>query len=90
MLTTITAEQCRMARAALNLGVRELAKAAAVAPNTIVRLERGDPLHPRTRGLILGCFTAQGVEFIAPQSVSVAGGHGVRLPFAAIAKATAP
>ena len=37
----ITGNQIRMARAALRLGVRDLAKAAGVAPMTISRLENG-------------------------------------------------
>ena len=38
----MTPEQCRMARAGLGLGVRELAAAADVSTNTIARLERGE------------------------------------------------
>jgi transcriptional regulator with XRE-family HTH domain len=34
--------QCRMARAALGLGVRELAAAAKVSIDTVARFERGD------------------------------------------------
>ena len=34
--------QCRMARAALGLSVKKLAVAARVAPQTIVRFDRGD------------------------------------------------
>jgi transcriptional regulator with XRE-family HTH domain len=34
--------QCRMARAALGLSVKKLAVAARVAPQTIVRFERGE------------------------------------------------
>jgi len=42
------ATQCRMARAALKLSVRDLAKLAHVATGTIVRLEAGETLQPRT------------------------------------------
>ena len=40
--------QCRMARAALGLGVRELAAAAKVSIDTVARFERGDQLKERT------------------------------------------
>ena len=40
--------QCRMARAALGLGVRELAAAAKVSIDTVTRFERGDELKERT------------------------------------------
>ena len=71
----MTAEQCRMARAALNLGVRELAAAASVSPTTVTRLERGEALYPRTIAAIRAALEAAGVEFIAENG----GGPGVRL-----------
>jgi transcriptional regulator with XRE-family HTH domain len=61
----LTAAQCRMARAALQLGVRDLAELAKVSPNTIARLERGEALYPRTAGTIRTALEAAGVEFIA-------------------------
>ena len=74
-MTTLTAAQCRMARAALQLGVRELAEAASVSPTTITRLERGETLFPRTLDALRGALEAAGVEFIAENG----GGPGVRL-----------
>jgi transcriptional regulator with XRE-family HTH domain len=71
----MTAEQCRMARAALNLGVRELATAANVSTNTITRLERGESLYPRTVDAIRAALEASGIEFIPENG----GGAGVRL-----------
>ena len=71
----MNAAQCRMARAALQLGVRELAKIARVSPTTITRLERGEALHPRTVEAIRAALEAGGVEFIPPNG----GGVGVRL-----------
>ncbi|TPK18041.1 helix-turn-helix transcriptional regulator [Mesorhizobium sp. B2-5-7] len=56
--------QCRMARAALQIGVRELAEAANVSTNTITRLERGEELQPRTVAAIRIALEAAGVEFI--------------------------
>jgi transcriptional regulator with XRE-family HTH domain len=55
--------QCRMARAALGLGVRELALAAKVSIDTITRFERGDQLKERTIEAIQRALEAAGVEF---------------------------
>ena len=71
----LTASHCRMARAALELGVRELASAASVSTNTISRLERGESLNARTLAAIRAAFEAAGVEFIEENG----GGPGVRL-----------
>ena len=73
---SITPEQCRMARAALDIGVRDLAKISDVSPNTIARLERGDKLHTRTLDYIRGALEAKGVIFISKQAVSAQGGSG--------------
>ena len=64
-----------MARAALGLGVREIADKARVSPDTIARLERGEPLRDRTVDSIRSALEAAGVEFIAENG----GGPGVRL-----------
>ena len=75
----MNAAQCRMARSALQLGVRELAEAAQVSPTTISRLEAGEELKPRTVAAIRAALEAAGVEFI-PENGS---GPGVRLRGAA-------
>jgi transcriptional regulator with XRE-family HTH domain len=59
----ILAVQCKMARAALGLGVRELANLAAVSQDTVSRLERGEDLMPRTLDAIGAALEAAGVEF---------------------------
>jgi transcriptional regulator with XRE-family HTH domain len=59
----LTAAQCRMARAALKLEVRQLADAANVSTSTIVRFERGEVLLLRTVDAIRGALEAKGVEF---------------------------
>jgi transcriptional regulator with XRE-family HTH domain len=64
-----------MARAALGWGVRELATAAKVSPDTIARLERGETLYPRTVAAVRAALESAGVEFIAENG----GGPGVRL-----------
>jgi predicted transcriptional regulator len=71
----MNAAQCRMARAALQIGVRELAASAKVAPSTITRLEAGDDLKPRTIEAVRAALEAAGVQFIAENG----GGPGVRL-----------
>ncbi|WP_431285912.1 helix-turn-helix domain-containing protein [Humitalea sp. 24SJ18S-53] len=64
-----------MARAALGLGVRELALASGVSADTIVRLEKGELLQPRTLAAIRAALEVAGVEFIEENG----GGPGVRL-----------
>ncbi len=60
----MNAQQCRMARAALGLGVRELAALAKVATGTITRLEAGEALKPRTVEAIQRVLEKAGIEFI--------------------------
>ncbi len=67
--------QCKMARAGLDLSVRELAERARVSTNTVTRFENGEPLRDRTLDTIRDVFTAAGVEFIPENG----GGAGVRL-----------
>lgn len=55
--------QCRMARAALGLGVRDLAAAAKVAIDTVARFERGDELKERTIEALQRALEEAGVEF---------------------------
>jgi transcriptional regulator with XRE-family HTH domain len=55
--------QCRMARAALGLGIRELAAAAKVSIDTVARFERGDELKERTIEALQRALEAAGVEF---------------------------
>jgi DNA-binding XRE family transcriptional regulator len=55
--------QCKMARAALGLGVSELAAKAGVSPDTVFRLEKGEALHQRTGIAIREALETAGVEF---------------------------
>lgn len=64
-----------MARAALELGIRELAELALVSTNTLIRFERGEPLKKRTVDAIQVALEKAGVEFIPENG----GGVGVRL-----------
>jgi len=54
--------QCRMARAALGLGIRDLAAAAKVSIDTVARFERGDELKERTIDVLQRALEAAGVE----------------------------
>jgi transcriptional regulator with XRE-family HTH domain len=67
--------QSKMARAALGWGVRDLAAAAKVSPDTVARLERGEALYPRTIEAIRAALEAAGVLFIDENGE----GPGVRL-----------
>lgn len=71
----MNATQCKMARAATSLGVRDLAKLASVSPDTVARLERGEELRETTVAAIRAALEVAGVEFIAENG----GGAGVRL-----------
>ena len=53
-----------MARAALGLGVRELADAAQVSASTVSRMEGGEELKPRTVTALQQALEAAGVIFI--------------------------
>ena len=67
--------QCRMARAALGWGVRELAAAAKVSVDTVARFERGEALKERTVEAIQRALEAGGIDFIDENG----GGPGLRL-----------
>jgi transcriptional regulator with XRE-family HTH domain len=76
--------QCRMARAALGLGVRELAAAAKVSMDTVARFERGEELKERTIDALQHALEAAGVEFTNGDQ------PGVRLTKAAAARSAKP
>ena len=60
----MNAIQSKMARAATGLGVRALAEAAGVSPNTVARLERGEVLRQTTIDSIRAALEAAGVVFL--------------------------
>ncbi|WP_245411894.1 helix-turn-helix domain-containing protein [Phyllobacterium leguminum] len=67
--------QCRMARAALGWGTRDLARNANVSPDTVARFERGENLKSTTVAALRAAFEAAGIEFL-PENGE---GPGVRL-----------
>jgi transcriptional regulator with XRE-family HTH domain len=58
------AAQCRAGRGLLNMTVKELAARARVATDTIVRLENGREMKPRTFDAIRTALESAGVEFL--------------------------
>src|SRR5207244_11127235 len=76
--------QCRMARAALGWGVRELAAAAKVSTDTVARFERGDELKERTTDALQRALEVAGIEFTNGDQ------PGVRLTKAAAAGCAEP
>ena len=71
----MTPLQCKMARTALGWGVRDLAKAAKVAPATVTRFEGGQGVQSRTIDALRDTLETAGVVFIPENG----GGPGVRL-----------
>src|SRR5215470_12867782 len=67
--------QCRMARTALGMGVRELAAAAKVSVDTVARFERGEDLKERTIDALQRALEAAGIILIDENG----GWPGVRL-----------
>ena len=60
----MNADQLRMARALLRIGVRDLAREAGVNPGTIVNLEGGSKGHAGTIARLRETLQAKGVVFI--------------------------
>lgn len=73
----MTPAQLRMARAALKIGVRDLAEMAGVTPNTISRIENGGDAMASTLDKLKKALEAAGVVFIPENG----GGAGVRLAY---------
>lgn len=72
----ITPSQCRMARAALEIGVRELAAMAGVSAMTVTRFENGKSAgYADTLQKLRSALEAAGVIFIDENGQ----GPGVRL-----------
>jgi transcriptional regulator with XRE-family HTH domain len=67
------ASQCKTARAALGLGVRELAELADLSPDTVTRFEAGEALTPRTAGAIRAALEGAGAEFLPGGAVRLMG-----------------
>jgi predicted transcriptional regulator len=71
----MTPVQIRMARAALGLGVRDLAEKAGVTANTVTRIENGADARQSTVEAIRTALEKAGIIFIESNEE----GPGVRL-----------
>ena len=58
---TLTAAQCRMARAGLGLSITETSKASLVSRATITRFESGSEIKPVLRSALRAAFERLGV-----------------------------
>jgi DNA-binding XRE family transcriptional regulator len=68
----LTSLQCRMARAGLRWGVRELSARAGVGQTTIVKIERENgTVHPAMLAALRQAFEAAGVIFLNGDGVRV-------------------
>jgi transcriptional regulator with XRE-family HTH domain len=56
--------QCRMARAALDWTLDDLAAASGVARRTIAKFEKGGNVLPEKREALRAALAAQGIEFV--------------------------
>ena len=73
----MTPSQSRMARAALKIGVIDVAKAAKVSTNTITRFEAGEALRERTVDDLKRAYEGLGIQFLDEGDVAL--GPGVAL-----------
>lgn len=78
MNINVTSAQFRMARAALEWTVRDLAEKAGVHRNTIVRIESGEASHGPTIAAVRRALEEAGIIFLAVGD-QTNGGPGVRL-----------
>ncbi len=56
----MTPTQCKMARAATGLSIRELAEACSVSPNTVYRFENGKDSYASTSKKLQDALEATG------------------------------
>ena len=65
-MTDINAQSCRAARALLGWSMADLAQHAAIALQTIQRIESGKPFYESTGLKLIETFRAHGVEVLLP------------------------
>ena len=73
----MNAVQCRMARAGLDFGVRELAELSGVSASAIGRIERGGAVGRDKVAAVKAALEREGIVFLPEDSRGV----GVRLKF---------
>ena len=69
IVTMMTPTQMRMARAALQWGVRDVAKKAVVGINTVTRIENGGDYRASTLAELQKTYEKAGIVFGADGSV---------------------
>lgn len=74
-MTVMTPLQCALARAGLDLPVRDAAEQALVGRNTIVRFENGTGVEPLSVQRLQTFFERAGVTFLPDDGT----GEGVRI-----------
>jgi predicted transcriptional regulator len=62
--SALSGDACRAGRALLRWSVLELAHQAKVSPNTIVKLENGAAIRPKSAMRIRARFAHEGVELL--------------------------
>ena len=67
----VTSEQWRMARAAIKIGMRELAKLSRTSVNSLVKMESGKYVHYSITNCVRSTLEANGVEFIGEDTVQL-------------------
>jgi transcriptional regulator with XRE-family HTH domain len=68
--------QCRMARTALRIGIRELAELAGTSPTTVWKFENGTDIYVGIKRALRSVLSEAGNIFLAPEDDS---GEGIRL-----------
>jgi predicted transcriptional regulator len=59
---SLSPDSCRAARALLRWSVADLVREASVSPNSVQKVEAGDPVRQATIDRILTAFERNGVE----------------------------
>lgn len=72
----ISAAQCRMARAALGMSLRDLAAAAELSVNTLMRIEAAENVTSRSIGKVQAVLARGGAVFRRDGSVGVLTSEG--------------
>lgn len=60
----LNATSCKAARAILGWSTADLVREAKVSPNTVVKLEAGEPVGSDPKARIAAAFEANGVELL--------------------------
>ncbi len=67
----VTPEQWRMARAAIKIGMRELAKLSGTSTNSLVNMEKGRRVSYCLTNPVRAALEARGIEFLDNNGVQL-------------------